>query len=368
LEPRGRGLGIVSCSCALTCAGGTLAGAVRGRKGRIAPCPWRTRKVDPFPRFPDAAPSRTTANRGPQVSETASPPAEEGAAQVPAVREAAAAREATASRASSHALPTSGPCLNCRTLLTGHFCATCGQKVVAPNPTLHDLWHEFTHEMLHVDGRLFRSVKLLFVRPGFLTREYCAGRRARYLAPLRLYLIFSILFFALEAYFPPPTTVYQDPKLGQVASTAGLRVSGDRLLRNRTPEQIVELFQGAQHNWVPRLMFVLVPLAALLLMAFTRREKRHFPEHMYFALHLHAAFFGAFLLAHLVRLLRQPALGPWIALYDVLFVVLYTAIAIHTFYGGTWLRAAVRTGGLLIFYWIILVVLILALFVVVLLL
>jgi hypothetical protein len=49
-------------------------------------------------------------------------------------------------------------------------------------------------------------------------------------------------------------------------------------------------------------------------------------------------------------------------------VVLYTAIAIHTFYGGTWLRAAVRTGGLLIFYWIILVVLILALFVAVLLL
>jgi hypothetical protein len=293
---------------------------------------------------------------GPEVSDTASPTIEEAAST------ALVTPPDVVTHQPSHAVATSGDCLNCGTPLAGHFCASCGQKAVAPNPTLHDLWHEFTHEMLHVDGRLFRSVKLLFLRPGFLTREYCQGRRAGYLAPLRLYLIFSILFFAIEAYFPPPTTIYQDAKRGQVVSTAGLNISGERLLGKRTPEQITELVQRAQHDWVPRLMFVLVPLAALLLMAFTRRAKRHFPEHMYFALHLHAAFFGAFLLAHAGRLLRLPRLSPWFLLYDVVFVVVYTAIAMHTFYGGTWLRAAARTGGLLLSYWFILVILTVALF------
>ena len=79
-------------------------------------------------------------------------------------------------------------CLNCGTPLHGTFCGSCGQRVSAPNPTLHDFLHELSHELLHVDGRLFQSIKLLFTRPGWLTREHCEGRRARYAAPMRLYL------------------------------------------------------------------------------------------------------------------------------------------------------------------------------------
>lgn len=291
------------------------------------------------------------------MSDTASPPAEAGAIEVPA------APAPVAPMRSSHAAPTTGLCLNCGHPLAGHFCASCGQKSVSPNPTFHDLWHEFTHEMLHVDGRLFRSTKLLFTRPGFLTREYCQGRRARYLTPLRLYLIFSILFFAFEAYFPPPATVRQDDRLGRVVSFSGINVSGDQLVGNRTPEEVAERVQHANQLWVPRLMFVLLPVAALLIMAVTRREKRHFPEHVYFALHLHAAFFGAFLLAHLVRLARIPQLNNWIAAWDVLFVAVYTAVAMHAVYGGSWLRTVVRTGTMLFSYWVILFVLLMSLIV-----
>lgn len=289
------------------------------------------------------------------MSDTASPPLEEGASQLPA------ASEATTSRSpAQHAAPTSGPCLNCGVPLADHFCSACGQKAVTPDPTFHDLWHEFTHEMLHVDGRLFQSTKLLFLRPGFLTREYCQGRRARYLTPLRLYLIFSVLFFAVVAAWPPPTTVRQDAKLGQVVTTGGLRVSGERLLGKMTPEQVAERVQRAEHEWLPRLMFVLVPVAALLVMAVTRREKRHLPEHLYFVLHVHAALFGAFVIAHLLRLLRLPHLSPWIALFDVLFVAIYTTIAMHTVYGGTWARALIRTTALGFSYWFVLIVVVIA--------
>lgn len=74
-------------------------------------------------------------------------------------------------------------CLNCGTELQGEFCTRCGQKVAHPNPSFHDLYHDFTHEMLHLDGRLWSSLRLLFTKPGFLTREYIAGRRAPYLPP-----------------------------------------------------------------------------------------------------------------------------------------------------------------------------------------
>ena len=327
-------------------------------------------RVDPGARFYDAAAAHI-ADRGtgePELSDTASPPLEEAATQTPAVPEGAEAPAATDGApptdapaatdapARSHAAPTSGDCLNCGAPLRGSFCAICGQKSVKPNPTFHDLWHEFIHEMLHVDGRLFQSIKLLFMRPGFLTREYCQGRRARYLAPLRLYLIFSVLYFAVQAYWPPPTTVHQNAKLGQVVNAGGINVSGERLLKKMTPEQVAERVQHAQNDWVPRLMFVLVPVWALLVMAVTRRARRNFPEHLCFSLHVHAAFFGALLFAHLLRLLHLPWLSSWITAWDVLFVLVYTALAIHAVYGGTWVRAALRTGVVSVIYFSILIV------------
>src|SRR4029453_14213072 len=90
-------------------------------------------------------------------------------------------------------------CHNCGVRLTGPFCAACGQKALPLSVTVHDFFHEFTHEMLHVDGRIWQTVQRLILSPGFLTREYLQGRRARWISPIRLYLIFSVAFFGLSA-------------------------------------------------------------------------------------------------------------------------------------------------------------------------
>src|SRR5262245_42160878 len=79
-------------------------------------------------------------------------------------------------------------CHNCGIRLTGPYCSACGQKSVPLSLTFHDFLHEFTHEMFHVDGRLFQSVRRLLLSPGFLTREYVQGRRAQWISPIRLYL------------------------------------------------------------------------------------------------------------------------------------------------------------------------------------
>jgi hypothetical protein len=48
---------------------------------------------------------------------------------------------------------------------------------------------------LNWDSKFFATIGLLIVKPWRLTNEFLAGKRVRYLHPLRLYLLASILFF-----------------------------------------------------------------------------------------------------------------------------------------------------------------------------
>ncbi|HEX7180212.1 MAG TPA: DUF3667 domain-containing protein [Thermoanaerobaculia bacterium] len=76
-------------------------------------------------------------------------------------------------------------CLNCGEKLLGNFCSQCGQEAADLHRPLRELTSDFLDNVLNLDTRLLRTIPLLF-RPGRLTREYRAGRRARYVRPLRL--------------------------------------------------------------------------------------------------------------------------------------------------------------------------------------
>jgi hypothetical protein len=93
-------------------------------------------------------------------------------------------------------------CPNCDNPLTDAFCAHCGQKVKPLNPTMRELAGDVLGEVTDVDNRFFRTVRCLFTRPGFLSREHAAGRRASYVSPVRLYLVFSIAFFTASTLVP----------------------------------------------------------------------------------------------------------------------------------------------------------------------
>jgi len=95
-----------------------------------------------------------------------------------------------------------GACRNCAAGLTGPFCAACGQRDQPPDPTLREIAAEAWEAFVNVDGKVVSSVRLLFTRPGVLTAEYLLGHRARYLPPLRLYLVCSVFFFLVTAAMP----------------------------------------------------------------------------------------------------------------------------------------------------------------------
>ncbi len=91
------------------------------------------------------------------------------------------------------------PCANCGTPLEGHYCHECGQTTDTHHRSiLHLIW-EAIEGMFHLDGRLARTLPLLFLKPGVLAKDYMEGRIARHVPPFRTFLVALLLFiFAAE--------------------------------------------------------------------------------------------------------------------------------------------------------------------------
>jgi len=91
------------------------------------------------------------------------------------------------------------PCANCAAPLEGWYCYSCGQNADTHHRTiLHLIW-EAIEGMFHLDGRLARTLPLMFFRPGVLAKDYMEGRIARHVPPFRTFLVALLLFiFAAE--------------------------------------------------------------------------------------------------------------------------------------------------------------------------
>ncbi|HLW74707.1 MAG TPA: DUF4286 family protein [Gammaproteobacteria bacterium] len=137
------------------------------------------------------------------------------------------------------ALAPEGPrCRNCGTPLLSKFCMECGQKnhtYVAP---LWNVLHDFAAIHFGFDTKFFHSIFPLLFRPGFLTREYCAGHEERYIKPFRLYLFSSILFFFLAAFmWTSPADTLDQGLSGAKRLTAAAQLSPEKKVEKRAEMQ-----------------------------------------------------------------------------------------------------------------------------------
>ena len=90
-------------------------------------------------------------------------------------------------------------CANCATPLVGEYCHECGQSMHSVLKPMHHMVEETVETVLHIDSRIVHTLPPLFLKPGFLTLEYFAGRRVRYIAPFRLMFVLCLLcFFVLH--------------------------------------------------------------------------------------------------------------------------------------------------------------------------
>jgi hypothetical protein len=93
---------------------------------------------------------------------------------------------------------TTPPALNCPSCgatRKSRYCAECGEKFISPKELelKHFLFEQLPEEFLHVNGKLPRTMRLLFMQPGALAKNYVAGQRQAFVGPLRVYIVLFLL-------------------------------------------------------------------------------------------------------------------------------------------------------------------------------
>jgi len=238
--------------------------------------------------------------------------------------------------------PAGGSCSNCGTPLTGRFCASCGQRALAGLPSVPHLLEEAGEMLTHADSRLWATLLPLLLRPGRLTAEFIAGHRARYLPPLRLYLVLSVLFFLVmgigardEAPKAAPAGAAatqegahrkgprQEDCAGLVTDVPGKEWIEPRLRSaclNIARDGGTEFGHAVAHN-MGRAMFVFLPLLAGLLSLMYWRPRVPYVAHLLLLLHNHAAVFLLLSATHLAGMVLP---GDWDSLPNALAVAWLT--------------------------------------------
>ncbi|NML58664.1 DUF3667 domain-containing protein [Chryseobacterium sp. RJ-7-14] len=92
-------------------------------------------------------------------------------------------------------------CLNCGHTVEERFCPHCGQENIQPKQPFYYLFTHFIEDFTHYDGQFWKTIKYLLFRPGKLTKEYLAGKRQFYVAPVKLYIFISFITFFLPSLF-----------------------------------------------------------------------------------------------------------------------------------------------------------------------
>jgi hypothetical protein len=116
-------------------------------------------------------------------------------------------------------------CLNCQAILVGRYCHVCGQENLEPKETVLHLIQHFFNDITHFDGKFFATVKYLLRKPGFLSSEYVAGRRATYLNPIRMYVFTSAIFFIILYAISKPDEIFKHKETERVRALPALKKS-----------------------------------------------------------------------------------------------------------------------------------------------
>jgi hypothetical protein len=293
----------------------------------------------------------------------------------------------------AHADATPPACQNCGKPLLGPHCYHCGQPVDGLVRHFSSILGDFADSVLNIDARVFRTLWPLFAKPGYLSREYFAGRRVRYVSPVRLFVFLSIItFFIAQLVLTFGDDSVRFGKGDDVAATTAAAANPDEdddetnisfngrkwdaksnpvamawlpdfandwlntqighgvenlAELKQHPERFKEAFVGA----IPSTLFVLLPIFALMLKVLYLFKRRLYMEHLIVALHSHAFLCLALLLVFGLDTLGDaaPALAGASGLLEklvVLWMPLYLLLMQKRVYAQGWAMTVLKYGVL----------------------
>ncbi len=282
-------------------------------------------------------------------------------------------------------------CLNCNHTLSEvyNFCPHCGQENNDNNVSFGTFIGDFFSNYFSFDTRIGRSVKPLFLRPGYLTDQFNEGKRMRYVHPLRLYLIVSVFFFFVatllvqrnleEVSLIPDTEIgdgsivedstvisgwnrmlliLRDASLSDQVALDSIRKMGvvqsnleNQEVINRLFHQFrkvvkndVSVFSGYLMQNLPVMMFIVLPLLALVIKLFYIRRDFFYVHHLVHVLHLHAFTFlvtGLYLLI-LIIFGALETVPDWVNNALLLLLLGYAFLSFVKVYRQRWPKTLLK--------------------------
>ncbi len=284
--------------------------------------------------------------------------------------------------------PPPANCSNCGAPLHGKFCSDCGQPIEGLVRHFGSVLGDVMDSLFNIDGRTAHTLLPLYFRPGKITLDYFAGRRARYVTPFRLIFLLAIVaFLAIQLMLrtsstpivqydsttPPTASVTADPAPSATAqdnpfANGDIKLN-DKVVWNRQSKPwqpawlpgfadswLNDAIEHARNNLhdmssgntadtkraarrlmdgtfavAPQVLFALLPVFALLLKVFYVFKRRLYMEHLIVAMHSHAFIMLSVLVLVALALLRSW-LAPHAAWIGGLFGLLQAA-------GWIWLLA-----------------------------
>jgi hypothetical protein len=264
-------------------------------------------------------------------------------------------------------------CVSCGAPLSGPYCSRCGERELEPDAlTLrHFFTHTVAHELLHVDGTLWRTLRLLFVRPGQLSLEYAAGRRRPYVNPFRLLLIAIVAYTVMTASgllvtwnlgpvtmsiapAAPRRALSVEDTINQIDRYGLLRRQFEAKRNQLATETARERFHNRLEAFAEPVSFANVVLLAWALQLCFRSRHHRFLEHVAFAMHV-----ISFVLLSSVTMVIVLRLRFWLGSYVYLAIVLfgfwqfvYLCLAIRRFYlsSGGWAARLLSVAAAILIY------------------
>jgi hypothetical protein len=256
-------------------------------------------------------------------------------------------------------------CLNCGKHLRGRYCSNCGQDSWEHQDSIWHLIRHFFNDITHYDGKLWKTVKPLLVKPGFLTQEYMNGKRASYLNPVRLFIFLNFIFFLLIAWLPSsseggkPHNVnikfgVNNPTLLQYDSIQNTKPAGERdgpLKRalmekligngeklNSDPKLGAEVIKIFLHNAGSLTFLFLLFSTGFLGLLYWRRHVLMI-NHALFSIHVSSTFL---LLSVFLLFISYLPFGDWLALVFFIYGNYYFYKALRNVYGQSFIKTSLK--------------------------
>ena len=271
-------------------------------------------------------------------------------------------------------------CPNCSAPLYGQYCSQCGQNQKNSNRHLWVLLNEAFEGIFNWNSKAWRTTFSLFFKPGFLTAEHFAQRRARYISPIRLYIITSLTFFLtlslLNFLGININNLNANIIVENSSQTSGVTAAQDSVtIPTLNPQDITiavdgepnssasqiekKLFKSVKNaidnpndfianiiDKMPIVAFLLLPIYALIFKLFFLKTKRFYIEHLVLAIHNQSFFFATYTLILIINILTAHEYNSPLMTFLLICSPLYLAFSLKKTYLQSWALTIAKTTAI----------------------